>query len=287
MKALGRVILVACAVCGWALLGCSDNAAAVPIAQSPATLQATGPAPKLATMPATQAALAPVSPIATKPATRAASRPVVIEDPTVPHLRDTPAYLAEHERILARVREGNVGLVFLGDSITAGWAKQKALWDERFGLMNPANLGIGGDCTQHVLWRIQNGELDNIHPKALALMIGTNNMRNNGPVETAAGVAKIVQTIREKLPETKILLLAIFPREAKPGPLRAKIDIINPIIAKLDDGKMVRFLDIGAKFLEPDGTISKTIMNDSLHLTTKGYQIWADAIQPMVEEMMK
>jgi lysophospholipase L1-like esterase len=126
------------------------------------------------------------------------------------------------------------------------------------------------------------------------LMIGTNNtkdrpgMKANSPEEVADGITAIVKQIETKCPGTKVLLLGIFPRtEAADSPDRTTIKTINNIIAKLDDGKMVRYLDIGAKFLDPDGTLPKSIMPDSLHPNEKGYQIWADAILPTVKEMMK
>lgn len=118
-------------------------------------------------------------------------------------------------------------------------------------------------------------------------MIGTNNSGADSEVAIAAGVTKIVKTIREKTPKSKILLLGIFPRGEKPNPIREKINAVNGIIAKLDDKQHVFFLDIGNKFLEPDGSISKEIMPDYLHLSQKGYQIWSDAISATLTELMK
>ena len=198
-------------------------------------------------------------------------------------------FMAAHQRFVATAKEGKAELVFLGDSITAGWNGQKAVWDKAFGAYKPANFGIGGDRTQHVLWRITNGELDGIHPKAAVLMIGTNNTGSDTPEGIAKGITNIVNTIREKQPQAKILLLAVFPRgeKASPNPGRDKIKQVNAIIAKLDDGKNIHFLDIGQKFLQPDGSITKDIMPDFLHLTAAGYQIWADAIGPKLSELMK
>lgn len=198
-------------------------------------------------------------------------------------------FMAAHQRFVATAKEGKAELVFLGDSITAGWNGQKTVWDKAFGAYKPANFGIGGDRTQHVLWRITNGELDGIHPKAAVLMIGTNNTGSDTPEGIAKGITSIVNTIREKQPQAKILLLAVFPRgeKASPNPGRDKIKQVNAIIAKLDDGKNIHFLDIGQKFLQPDGSITKDIMPDFLHLTAAGYQIWADAIGPKLSELMK
>ena len=197
-------------------------------------------------------------------------------------------FVKAHEQFVQIAKKGETDLLFLGDSITQGWGGQKEVWEKAFGAYRPANFGIGGDRTQHVLWRIQNGELDGIKPKVAVLMIGTNNVSDDPAEGIARGITKIVETIREKTPQTKILLLAVFPRAEKPdAPQRQKIQQINATIAKLEDQKNVFFLDIGDKFLQPDGTLSKEIMPDFLHLSTKGYQIWADAITPKVTELMK
>jgi lysophospholipase L1-like esterase len=196
-------------------------------------------------------------------------------------------FLINHSNFVKTAQSGQVDLLFLGDSITAGWRGQKAIWEKSFGTYKPANFGIGGDRTQHVLWRITNGELDGIKPKAAVLMIGTNNSGNDGAEAIADGVTRIVQTIRQKSPATKILLLAIFPRGEKPNPTREKLKQVNGILAKLDDGKNIHFLDIGDKFLQPDGLLTREIMPDFLHLSAKGYQIWADATSDKVAELMK
>lgn len=195
-----------------------------------------------------------------------------------------------HKGFLAIAKKGDIHVVFFGDSITDGWRGNsgKKVWAERFEPLKAANFGIGGDRTQHVLWRMQNGELDGYKPKALVLMIGTNNLGSNSVEEIAAGIKAIVAEAQKKQPQTKILLLGIFPRNPKAtDTARDKIKKINKIIAKLDDGKQVKYLDIGDKFLEKDGELTKEIMPDYLHLSAKGYQIWADAIQKSLEELMK
>ncbi len=208
--------------------------------------------------------------------------------------KENAGFMSAHEKFVATAKEGKAQVVFLGDSITAGWGGNgKEVWATAFGQWTPANFGIGGDRTQHVLWRIQNGELDGIKPKAAVIMIGTNNTGNDPAEGIAKGVTKIVETVRAKLPATKILLLAIFPRGEKPtspekaNPGRDKIKQVNAILAKLDDKKSVFFLDIGEKFMQPDGTITKEIMPDFLHLSPAGYQIWADAITPKLNELTK
>jgi len=202
-----------------------------------------------------------------------------------------PGFIAAHERFVKLAAEGKAKLVFLGDSITAGWGKNQAIWDKAFGAYTPVNFGIGGDRTQHVLWRITHGELDGIAPKAVVLMIGTNNTRDNTAEEIAKGVTAIVETIRTKQPQAKILLLAVFPRGDKPdgklGASNDKLVQVNNIIAKLDDGKSVVFRDIGPRFSVTDGALSAAEMPDFLHLSPAGYEIWADAIAPTLGELMQ
>lgn len=198
-------------------------------------------------------------------------------------------WVKRHDGFVEIAKKGDVDLLFLGDSITDGWRGQKKTWDTAFGAYKPANFGIGGDQTQHVLWRIQNGELDGIKPKVAVLMIGTNNTGGHSAEQIADGITTIVKTIHEKSPDTKVLLLAVFPRGNNKTfeftPQNDKITEINKIIAKLDDGKTVKYFDIGSKFLK-DGKLSKEIMPDALHLSAAGYQIWADAITPTLKEML-
>jgi lysophospholipase L1-like esterase len=182
--------------------------------------------------------------------------------------------------------------LFLGDSITDAWRNKgnhggAKIFEEEFAPLKAANFGIGGDRTQHVLWRLQNGELDGIQPKVVMLMIGTNNLGSNSAEEIAEGNKAIIKEIHKRSPRTKVLLLGVFPRDPRPSPRRDKIKQINEIIAKLDDGgKTVKYLDIGDKFLEKDGTLPRDIMYDSLHLTTKGYRIWADAVKGPIKQLL-
>jgi lysophospholipase L1-like esterase len=195
-----------------------------------------------------------------------------------------------HGTFLKIAMNGNVDLLFLGDSITQGWENAgKEVWKERYEPLKAANFGIGGDQTQHVLWRLHNGdELHGITPKAVVLMIGTNNMGSSSAEQIAEGITAIVAELQHQLPHGKVLLLGIFPRSAKANDaVRAKIKSVNERVAKLDDGKQVRYLDIGDKFLQADGTLAKEIMPDYLHLSPKGYKIWAEAIQPTLSEMLK
>jgi len=219
-------------------------------------------------------------------------------DPTIAApKKDTGRFMKLHESFLARGKQGPIDLLFLGDSITEFWnTRGKAVWAKYYGDKNAANFGISGDRTEHVLWRIDNGELDGIHPKVLVLMIGTNNTGVNTQEQIAAADEKIASEIRTKLPDTKILLLGIFPRgPRKVGtkglvenwqPKMVEIRYVNSQLAKLDDGSAIRYMDIGDKFMV-DGKIPSDIMADQLHPSAKGYEIWAEAIQPTLDEMMK
>ena len=208
---------------------------------------------------------------------------------TTPAPRD-PNWVKRHDGFVEIAKKGGVDLLFIGDSITDGWrSRGKDVWEKNYGPLKAANFGIGGDQTQHVLWRLQNGELDGIKPKLAVLMIGTNNLRGNTDEEIADGVKAIVAELHKRTPETKLLLLGVFPRgEKADDPNRGRIKRINAIIAQLDDGgKTIKYLDIGDKFLQPDGTLPKSIMPDGLHPNAKGYEIWVDAIAPTLQEMMK
>lgn len=197
-------------------------------------------------------------------------------------------WMNRHNAMNERVKQGDVDLVFIGDSITQGWeGAGKDVWAKHYGPRKAVNLGIGGDRTQHVLWRLQNGNLEGISPKLAVVMIGTNNSGNDSPEDIAAGVKAIVETLRSKTPDTKILLLATFPRGEKPGdPRRQTNEKSNAIVKTYADDMHVFFLDIGDKFLEADGSLSKEIMPDLLHLNPKSYAIWAESIEPTVAKLM-
>jgi lysophospholipase L1-like esterase len=163
----------------------------------------------------------------------------------------------------------------------------KNVWAKYYGKRNAVNLGIGGDRTQHVIWRLDNGNIKDISPKLAVIMIGTNNSGSNSSEQIAEGVTVIVKQLQKKLPKMKVLLLAVFPRGAnKDDKRRQTNEKANAIFAKLADGKQVQYLDIGPSFLAKDGTLSREIMPDLLHLTEKGYTIWADSIEAKVAELM-
>jgi lysophospholipase L1-like esterase len=236
-----------------------------------------------------------VSPVASSaPAVATTTNLTGFNTATNPVPRDSK-WVARHERFVQEAKQGGVEILFLGDSITDFWRnKGSNVWNRFYAPRHAANFGISGDCTQHVLWRIEHGELDGIHPRVVVLMIGTNNtgkekdgrLRNSVP-EIVQGVTAIVDEIRARLPDSKILLLGIFPRARLNDPQRAQVALVNTVIAKLDDGKMVKFLDISPQFLAPDGTLPRDVMPDLLHPNEKGYQIWADAMEPTLAAMLK
>ena len=194
-----------------------------------------------------------------------------------------------NDAVNERVKQGNVDLLMIGDSITHGWeGGGKKCWDKYYESRNAVNMGFGGDRTQHVLWRLEHGHLEGISPKLAVLMIGTNNSNgeDNTAEEIADGIIAICKTIRDKCPNTKILILAIFPRGPESSEQREKNDKASLLASKIADGKMIHYLDINDKFLTKDGFLSKKIMPDYLHPNEEGYKIWAEAIEPKVAELM-
>jgi beta-glucosidase len=181
-------------------------------------------------------------------------------------------------------------LLFIGDSITQGWEGDgaKDVWAKYYEKRKAVNLGIGGDRTQHVLWRLEKAPLDGVKPKAAVVMIGTNNSNSedNTPGQIVDGVTAIINKLRERLPGTKILLLGIFPRGENFNAQRGKVAQVNQVLQKFDDGKNVFYLDIGYRFLNSDGILSAEIMPDFLHLSKPGYEIWAEAIEPKLTELL-
>ena len=193
--------------------------------------------------------------------------------------------------VLQRAKEatGTYDIEFIGDSITQGWeGRGSNVWHDYYGHRKVLNLGVSGDRTQHVLWRFEHGQLDGVKARVAVVMIGTNNSngRDNNEAEILEGVTAIVQQIRIRQPDTKIILCAIFPRSHTFSLQRGKILEVNQALARLDDGKNIFYLDFGSQFIENDGTISKTIMPDYLHPNEAGYRIWAAAIEPKLKEIL-
>ena len=204
-------------------------------------------------------------------------------------------WIPRHEQKLAEIaalRAAHVepDVVFVGDSITHNWEKDgKSVWQDRYATLHALDLGFGGDHTENVLWRLQHGELDGFHAKVVVLMIGTNNTgdRMEDPATTAVGVRRLVDEIRRRQPDAKILLLAVFPRDEKPdSPLRRINDRLNRILVTFADERSVFFLDIGDALTNHDGTLSRDVMPDLLHPNEKGYTIWADQMAPTLQRLL-
>jgi len=217
-------------------------------------------------------------------------RPPRVNTAIVPDL--SPRFRAKHENNLEVARAGDIELLLMGDSITDFWRNPdgnyagKPVLDEYFGKWKVANFGIAGDTTQGVLYRLANGEGTGFSPRAIMLMIGTNNTARNTAAEIAEGVGAVVLALENDFPGAKILLLGIFPRSAPNDPVRNVIAEINAKISQLDDGDRVHYLDIGKVFLDADGSISPDVMSDGLHPTTEGYRRWARAvIEPLTALM--
>ncbi len=195
-----------------------------------------------------------------------------------------------HQQKLERIKQGNVELLFIGDSITQGWENEgKKVWDKYYAARNAVSLGFGGDRTENVLWRLNNGEISGISPKVAVLMIGTNNTghRMEKPQYVAAGIQKIIATLKQKLPHTKILLLAVFPCGETPhDTARVNNTEINALIENFADNKSVYFLNINQYFLDAEGRLSREVMPDLLHLNQASYGIWAEKMEPMLKMLL-
>lgn len=193
-------------------------------------------------------------------------------------------FLRQHQAQVERAKQGDIDLLFMGDSITDWWDSErepfagKAVFDKYFGAMKVANFGIAGDTTQGVLYRLRNGEGEGYDPKAVMLLIGVNNTRGNTPPEIAEGIGAVVHQLRQNFPNARILLLGVFPYRQAGDPMRDDIAYINSVISRLHDGDKVHYLDIGHVFLDEQGNIPADVMSDALHPTAKGYELWAQAV---------
>ena len=208
----------------------------------------------------------------------------------IPVSRDARS-LPRQNQVLQRAKDnpGPCDVVFIGDSITQGWeGGGKNVWEKYYGQRKCLNFGVGGDRTQHVLWRFEHGQLDGLKPKTAVLMIGTNNSNkdDNTEADILEGVTAIVKEIRTRLPDTKLIVLGIFPRGKTFSVQRGKILQVNQALEKLADHKMIFYLDIGSQMIEADGSISTEMMRDALHPGEKGYEIWAAAIEPKLKELL-
>ncbi len=210
--------------------------------------------------------------------------------------RDWPVYdwARRHAAVTKIAADRKASLVFIGDSITQMFGGEphdrgqpgKEVWEKFYAKRSVANLGFGYDYLENTLWRLRHGELDGAKAKVVVMHIGTNNAGKNTPEEIALGVRALLDEIRQRQPQVHVLLMAIFPRGPKPDAMRAKLDTTNKLLAQFASPDRVTFLDIGAKFLQADGTIAREIMGDFLHPSAKGYQIWAEAIEPLLVKLL-
>ena len=206
----------------------------------------------------------------------------------IPMSRTNSGWIARNEEINQQAKAGHIDLLYVGESLVEHYRNQgKEVWAHYYDHRNTLNAGIGGDRTEHVLWRIEHGNIEGISPKAAIVMIGQNNGKYNTGEEIAEGVTLIIQKMRAKLPDTKILLLGITQRHEKPTPERASFDKANRILSALADDKMIFYMDLNPLFVKPDGTIPKKLMYDFEHPTPEGHRIWAEAIEPVVSKLMK
>ena len=239
------------------------------------------------------AGLSPAQPSSTTtPATRPARVPRDADDAVTPVAPGEPTR-KRHEQFLKDKQGRRIDLLFIGDSITDYWAsRHEASW-QRFAPYRPMNFGLSGHRTEHVLWRIEQGEIDGItpNPKVVVLLIGTNNVAGSPderPEWVAAGIQRIIERIHAKLPDSKVLLMGIFPRNAPDDDRRTRVRQVNTIISRIPErDPRVRYLGLWDEFLNPDGTVPKDVMPDGLHPGPKGYDIWYEAMKPALKEMMK
>ena len=199
-------------------------------------------------------------------------------------------FLSRHQRYTALAQQGGIDLLFLGDSITQGWdGPGRAVWSQYYGNLKAASFGVGYDRTQHVLWRLQNGEGTGFSPKAIVLMIGTNNIGLNPPADIAAGIGAIVAELRSRFADAKILLLGIFPRDFKDSRNRRLVAETNRLMAPLNDNRHVFYLDLADKFIDADGNIPPALVgnNPPLHPTAAGYAVWAEAIRTPLAQLLR
>lgn len=213
------------------------------------------------------------------------------DSPTTPEERTDQLGKDQHNEINADLKKlgANIDLAFVGDSITRRWRGDgnHEVWNKYWGSYRAVNMGIGGDRTQNVLWRLKNGQLDGYQARLFVVMIGTNNCwgPKTVPEDVAAGVKSVVDLIQSKQPKSKVLLLSILPVGEHPNSGRQVRDAVNKIISRYHGGP-VEYMDISTKFLAPEGVISKDVMPDFLHLSPKGYEIWSEAIEGKVKALL-
>jgi lysophospholipase L1-like esterase len=217
--------------------------------------------------------------------------------------RSDPNSQKAHEQLLDKARRGGIDLYFAGDSITRRWGTTDPQykefldnWKQNFFGWNAANFGWGADAVQNILWRLENGELDGVNPKVIVLLAGTNNLRETPTPEAAAaleeqvvgGISACLAVMQKKAPGATIILMGITPRNGRNGTttLMPAIDRINVRLSALANGKTVRYVNINSRLAGPDAKLFEGVTVDGLHLSLRGYQVWADALKPILTELL-
>jgi lysophospholipase L1-like esterase len=211
-------------------------------------------------------------------------------DPTKTERPNEEWRMRHAERVVdVKSHADKLDVLFVGDSITGGWRDiGKEIWEKEFVPLHAVNIGIAGSQTKHLLWQFENGAIDGIHPRVVVLMIGVNHLLaspSHSTADIARGISTVVAKLREKLPHTKVLLLGTFPKDKSPvSPDRIKIRELNSLIAKLDDGKNVQYVDLTPKFLDAVGVLSPEISPDGVHLSPAGYAVWGEQLKPILND---
>lgn len=197
-------------------------------------------------------------------------------------------WMNRHDQINERAQKGSIDILFIGDSITHFWETTgRSVWDKYYAHRNAANFGIFSDRTEQLLWRLTNENLDNIYPKIIVLLIGTNNTLFISAEGIKDGISEVLQVLRNRLSQSKIILMAILPRGKNPGTMiRRKIEKVNAMIQPLADNKQIYFFDLSDQLLTKDGHISKEVMYDYLHLTEAAYESWAKTMEPLLLRLL-
>lgn len=207
---------------------------------------------------------------------------------SAPEIRNP--WMDQHERIDARLKRGPSEILFIGDSITYNWASNsrgKPVWDQYYGHLDVVNMGISGDKTENILWRLQHSSLEEVKPKVAVVLAGINNIHRDRPEQIAEGVEAIVNEILTRAPSCQVLLMGLFPRGYQASaPERPNIKAVNAMLKSLDARPRVVFLDISEEFLDQNGVYPRDMSPDALHPLAKGYEIWANAMNPILERML-
>ncbi len=225
------------------------------------------------------------------PATNPSNRPntAIIPVPQDPRAMDRQ-FMQKHAANVARAKQGNIDLLFIGDSIMQGWTSGgdwgKAVFDKNYGQYSTAVFAVGYDRTQHVLWRMANGEGEGYQPKVIELLLGTNNLGPNTAAETIVGEKAVLDDLRKRFPEARILVVGIFPRGGPHDAVRMDVAAVNEALSKMADDKHIFYRDISKVFLNVDSTTNEGLKADRLHPSAKGYQLWAEAVKPVMDKLL-